>query len=147
MLLYCGVGEDSRESLELQGDQTSQSWRKSTLNIGWKDWCWSRISSYLATWWEELTHLKRPWSWERLKSVGEGDNRGWDGWIASPIQWTWTWTNSRRWWGTGKPGVLQAVGLLRVGYNLVTQQQIVYLHHFKQNTSWTWIFLFLGKRL
>ena len=43
----------------------------------------------LATWCEELTHLKRPWCWERLKVGGEGDDRGWDGWMASPTQWTW----------------------------------------------------------
>ena len=63
--------------------------RKSVLNIHWKDWCWSWNSSPLATWCEELTHLKRPWSWERLKVGGEGDNRGWDDRMASPTQWTW----------------------------------------------------------
>ena len=60
---------------------------KSVLNIHWKDWCWSWNSNTLATWWE-LTHWKRPWYWKRLKA-GEGDDRGWDGWMASPIQWTW----------------------------------------------------------
>ena len=63
---------------------------------------------YFATWCEELTHLKKPWCWERLKA-GEGDNRGWDGWMASPIQWTWVWAGSGSWWWTGKPGVLHAV--------------------------------------
>ena len=52
---------------------------------------------------------KRPWYWERLKAGGEGDNRGWDGWMASPIQWTSTWANSGRWWGTGKPSMLQSM--------------------------------------
>ena len=51
-------------------------------------WCWNWSSSTLATWYEELTHWKRPWCWERLKAGGEGDNRGWDGCVASPIQWT-----------------------------------------------------------
>ena len=60
---------------------------QSVLNIHWKDWCWSWNSNTLATWWEELTHLKRPWCWERLK-LGEGDNKGWDGWMASPTQGT-----------------------------------------------------------
>ena len=83
MLLNYGVGEDSWESLGLQRDSTSQSQRKSVLNIHWKDWCWS--SNTLTTWLEELTHLKRPWCWERLKAEGEGDDRGWDGWMASPI--------------------------------------------------------------
>ena len=68
----------------------------------------------LATWWEELTHLKRPWRWERLKAWGEGDDRGWDGWMVSPTQWTLAWADSRSWWWTGKPGVLQSTGLQRV---------------------------------
>ena len=81
------------------------------LNIHWKDWCWSWKSNTLATWCEELTHLKRPWCWERLKAGGEGDDRGWDGWTASLPQWTWVWTSSGSWWWTGKPGVLQSMGL------------------------------------
>ena len=64
----------------------------------------------LATWWEELTRWKRPWCWERLKIGGEGDNRGWDGWMTSLIQWTWVWTNSGRQWKIGKPGMLQSMG-------------------------------------
>ena len=70
---------------------------------------------------EKLTHWKRPWCWERLKAGGEGDNRGWDGWTASPTQWTWVWVNSRSWWWTGRPGVLRFMGLQRVGYNWVTE--------------------------
>ena len=70
--------------------------------------CWSWSSILLATWYEELTHWKRPWCWERLKTGGEGDDRGWDGWMASPTQWTWVWADSRRWWRTGKSGVLHA---------------------------------------
>ena len=58
--------------------------RKSTLNIHWKDWCWSWSSNILATWCKELTH---PDSWERLKAGGEGDDRRWDGWMASPTNW------------------------------------------------------------
>ena len=87
----------------------NQSW----TFIG-KDWCWSWNSNTLATWCEELTHLKRLWCWERLKTGGERDDRGWDGWMASPIQWAWTWANSGKWWGTGKPGVLQSMGSQRV---------------------------------
>ena len=64
MLLNCGVGEDSWESLGLQGDPT----RRSVLSVLWKDWCWSWNSSTLATWCEEVTHLKRPWCWERSES-------------------------------------------------------------------------------
>ena len=69
-----------------------------------------KLQSTLATWCEELTHLKRPWCCERLK-VGEGDDREWDGWMASPTQWTQVWVNSRSWWWTGRPGVLQSRGL------------------------------------
>ena len=58
--------------------------------------------------------LKRPWCWERLRAGGEGDNRGWDGWMASPTQWTWVWANSGRWWKTRKPGMLQSMGSPRV---------------------------------
>ena len=68
-------------------------------------------SNTLATWCEELTHLKRPWSWERLKAGGERDNRGWDGWMASPTRWAWVWMNSGCWWQTGRPGVLRFMGL------------------------------------
>ena len=80
----------------------------SVLNIHWKDWCWN--SNTLATWCEELTHLKRPWCWGRLKTWGEGDDRGWDGWMASPTQCTWVWVNSESWWWTGRPGMLQSMG-------------------------------------
>ena len=63
---------------------------------------------------EELTHLKRPWCWERLKVGGEGDNRGWDGWMASLTQCTWVWVNSQSWWWAGRPGVLWSMGSQRV---------------------------------
>ena len=72
MLSSCVAGEDSWESLGLQRDQTSQSWRKSTLNIHCKDWCWSWSSNMLATWCKELIYWKRPWCWERLRAGGEG---------------------------------------------------------------------------
>ena len=67
-------------------------------------------SNPLATWCEELTHWKRPWCWERLKSGGEGDDRGWDGWMVSLTQWTWVWVNSGSWWWTARFGVLQSMG-------------------------------------
>ena len=75
---------------------TSQFYRKSTLNSHRKNWCWSWNSNALATWYKVLTHCKRPWCWERLKAKGKGEGRGWDGWIASPTQWMWTWANSGR---------------------------------------------------
>ena len=87
----------------------------------WRDWCWSWNSNTLATWCEELTYLKRPCCWERLKTGGEGDDRGWDGWMASLTQWRWVWVNSGSWWWTGRPGVLQSMELQRVGHNWVTE--------------------------
>ena len=98
---YCGVGEDSWESLGLQGDPTSSFWRSSALGVLWKEWCWSWSSSTLATSCEELTHWKRLWCWEGLGARGKGDDRGWDDWMASPTWWTWGWVNSRSWWLTG----------------------------------------------
>ena len=121
MLLNCGVGEDFWESLGLQGDPTSPFWRRSVLNIHWKDWCWSWNSNNLATCYEALTHLKIPCCWERLKAGEEGDDRGWDGWMASLTQWTWIWVSSGNWWWTGKPGMLQSMGLQRVRHDWVTE--------------------------
>ena len=75
----------------------------------------------LATWWKELTRLKGPWCWERLRAGEEGDNRGWDRGIASLTQWTWIWVNSWSWWWTGRPGVLRSRESQRVGHNWVTE--------------------------
>ena len=74
-------------------------------------------SNTLPTWCEELTHWKRLWCWERLRARGEGDDRGWDYWMASSNQWTWVWVDSRSWWWTRRPGVLQSMGSQRVGHN------------------------------
>ena len=61
----------------------------------------------------ELTHLKRPWCWERLRAGGKGDDRGWDGWMASLTRWTWVWVNSGSWWWTGRPGVAVVHGVTK----------------------------------
>ena len=97
---------------------------------------WTRLSDWTELNWTELelgTAMKyisflmwrtdywiRPWCWERLKPGGEGDDGGWDGWMASPTQWTWVWISSGSWWWTGKPGVLQSMGSRRVGHDWVT---------------------------
>ena len=70
---------------------------------------------------EELTHLKRPCCWERLMAGGEGDDRGWAGWMASLTQWTWVWVSSGSWWWTGRPDMLQSMGLQRVRHDWVTE--------------------------
>ena len=99
-------------------------------------WCWRRLlrvnptspkysleglmlklKSNIWTWCKELSHLKRPWCWERLKAGGEGNNRGWDGWMASLTWWTWVCASLESWWWTGKPGVLQSMGSQRVRNN------------------------------
>ena len=121
MFLNCGVGEDSWESLGLQGDPTSPFWRRSALGFLLKEWCKSWNSSTLATSCEELTHWKRLWCWEGLGAGGEVDNRGWDGWMASRTQWTWVWVNSGSWWWTGRPGVLRFMGSQRVGRDWATE--------------------------
>ena len=70
---------------------------------------------------KEVTHLTRLWCWERLKARGEGDDRAWDGWMASLAWWTWVWAGSECWWWTGKTGVLQSLGLQRIGHDWVTE--------------------------
>ena len=97
------------------------------LNIHWKDWWWSWNSNTLATWCKELTHWKRPWCWERLRAR-EGDDRGWDGWMAPPTRWTWVCMNSGSWWWTGKPGVLRFMGSQRVRHYWVTELNWTELH-------------------
>ena len=189
MLLNCGVGEDSWESLGLQGDQTSQRIFIGRTNVEaetptlwppdakkWligkdpdagKDWMqeekgtteddlvgwhhrldghefeqasgvgegqgslvccslWGRRvrhdwATELTDWCKELTHWKRPWCWERLKAGGEGDNRGWDGSMASPAWWTWVWAISESWWWTGRLGVLWSMLSQRVGHDWGTE--------------------------
>ena len=143
MLLNCGVGEDSCESLGLQGDPTSPFWRRSALGFLWSEWCWSWNSSTLATSGEELTHWKRLWCWEGFRAGGEGDNRGWDGWMASPTWWTSVWVNSGKWWWTESPGMLRFMGLQRVRHDWATelnwsiQKYISYLP-FSQVTKALW---------
>ena len=136
MLLNYGVGEDSWESLWWQGDPTSPSWR-SVLGVHWKDWCWSWNSSTLATSCKELNRLKRPWCREGLR-VGEGNNRGWDGWMASPTRWAWVWVNSRSLWWTGRPGVLWFIMSQRVGHNWLTELNWIKPHYSKE---WQWYVL------
>ena len=90
------------QPVHLKGDQ---SW----IFIGRTD-AEAKMANTLATWCEELTHWKRLWWWARLKAGVEGDNRGWDGWMASLTQLTWIWAKSGRWWRTGKPSVLPSLG-------------------------------------
>ena len=121
MLLNCGVGEDCWESLDCQEIQPvhpkgNQFW----IFIGRTD-VEAEASNTLATWCEEMSHWNRPWCWEILKARGEGDDRRWDGWMASLIWWTWVWASSGSWWWTGKPGMLKSMGSQRVRHDWVTE--------------------------
>ena len=128
MPLNCGVGEDSWESLGLQGDPgCSLEGLMLKLKLQYFDSC------------EELTHWKRLWCWEGLGAGGEGDDRRWDGWMASLTQWTWVWVNSGSWWWTGRPGVLRFMGLQRVGHSWTTELNWTewYINSFELALSWT----------
>ena len=88
---------------------------------------------YFGHWCEELTYLKRPWCWERLKVGEEEGNRGQNGWMASPVRWIWVWVSSRSWWWTGKPAMLQSMGSQRIRYDWVTELNWAHLTY---SESW-----------
>ena len=117
------VMSDSLWPHGLQPTRLLCSWGFSrwVLGVHWKDWCWSWNSNTLPTWCKEMTHWKRHWCWERLRAGGEGDDRGWDGCMASLTQWTWVWMDSGSWWWTGRPGVLWFMGSQRIGHDWVTE--------------------------
>ena len=117
----CGVGlEKTLESpLDCKIQPVHPKGEQSWVFIGRR--CWSWNSNTLATLCEELTHLKRPWCLGRLTVGGEGDDRGWDGWMASLTQWTWVWVDSGSWWWTGRPSVLRFTGSQRVGHAWVSE--------------------------
>ena len=92
------------------------------LNVHWEDWCWRWGSNTLVTWYKYLIHWKRHLYWERLR-VREGDNRGWEGCMASPTQWTWISANSGIYWRTMKTVSHQSIGSQRVGHDLEMDQQ------------------------
>ena len=108
--------------IKLVHPKGNQSWVENGRN-----WCSNWNSSNLATWCNELTHWKRPWCWEILKAGEEGDRR-WDDWMASPIQWAWVWASSGSWWWTGRPGVLQSMGLQRVWHDWAAELSWRFCH-------------------
>ena len=146
MLLNCGVGEDSWCPLDCKEIQPvhpkgNQSWifiRRTNVEaetpILWppdaKNW---------------LIWKKKTWCWERLTEGGEGVGKGWDGFMASPAQCTWVWVNSRCWWWTGRPGMLQSTGSQKVEHNWATEliwtERWTFLHrkeviNFTKGSSW-----------
>ena len=118
MLLNCGVGEESWESLGLQEDATSPFWRRSALGFLWREWWWSWNSSPLATSCKELTHWKRLWCWEGLGAGGEGGRQRmtWLDGITDSMD-----VSSGSWWWTGRPGMLWFMGLQRVRHDWATE--------------------------
>ena len=115
-LLNCNDGEDAWESCTAR--RSNQSILKEIGPEYSLEGLMLKLKvQYFATWCNGLTYWKRPWCWERLKAGGEGDDRGWGGWMAPPTRWTWVWVNSRSWWWTGRPGVLWFMGLQRVAHD------------------------------
>ena len=68
-----------------------------------------------------ILQFQRPWCWDGLGAGGEGDDRGWDGWMASLTRWAWVWADSRSWWWTGRSGMLRFMGSQRVGHDWATE--------------------------
>ena len=114
MLSNCGAGEDLKIPWTARRSNQSPEYSLEGVMLKLK-------LQYLATLCEDLTHWKRPWCWERLMTGGEGDDREWDGWMASPTRWTWVSARSGSWWWTGRPGMLQSMGLQRTRHNWVTE--------------------------
>ena len=119
MLLNCGVGEDSW-LLRVSWTARRSNW--SILKEIGPDYSLEGLMLKLKL--QYFGHLMwRTDSFEKTVMLGKsegGRRRGWDGWMASPTQWTWVWVNSRSWWWTGRPGVLQSMGLQRVGHDWAT---------------------------
>ena len=88
---------------------------------------------------QKLTLWKRPWCWEWSKVGGEGINRRWDDWMASPTQWTWVWIGSESWWWTGKPGMLQSMGSQRVRHNWVSELNWMTYWFSLLSSIWVWV--------
>ena len=117
MLLNCGVGlESPLDCKEIQPvhPKGDQSW----VFIGRTD---AEAETPILWLPHAKIHWKRPWWWEGLGAGGEGDDRGWDGWIAAPTLWIWVWVNSGSWWWTGRPGVLRFMGSKRVRHDWATE--------------------------
>ena len=115
-IFECSVRGEPWQSLTLHGDQILKE-----INPKYSLEGLMLKLQHFGSWCEEPIHYKGPWCWKRLNAGGERDNREWDGWMASPTQWTWVSASSGRWWRTWKPGVLQSMGSQRVGHNWVTE--------------------------
>ena len=121
MLLNHGLGKTLESLLDCKEIQLVHSEGDQPWDFFGRNDAKAETPSSLATSCEELTHWKRLWCWEGLGAGGEGDDRGWDCWMASPTQWTWVWVNSGSWWWTGRPGMLRFMGSQRVGHDWATE--------------------------
>ena len=121
MLLNCGVGEDSWESLGLQGDPTSPFWRRSAPGISLEGMMLKLKLQYFGHLMQTVDSLEKTVMLGGIGDRREGNDRGWDGWMASLTRWTWVWVNSGSWWWTGRPGVLWFMGSQRVGHDWATE--------------------------
>ena len=119
MLLNCGVGEDSWESLALQGDQSIL--KEISPGCSLEGLMLKLKLQYFGHLMRRVDSLEKTLMLEGIGAGGEGDDRGWDGWMASPPQWMWVWVNSGSWWWTGRPGMLQFMGSQRVGHHWATE--------------------------
>ena len=121
MLLNCGVGEDPWESLGLQGVEPVNSKGNQPLFIGYSlEWLMLKLQ-YFGHLMRRADSLEKTLMLGKTEGRGEGDDRGWDGWMASPTQWMWVWVDSGSCWWTGRPGVLRFMGSQRVGHDWATE--------------------------
>ena len=118
MLLNCGVGEDLR--VPWTAGRSNQSILKEISPEYSLEGLMLKRQYFGHLMWR-TDSLEKPWCWERLKAGGKGDNRGWDGWMASPSWWTWVWASSGSWWWTGKPDVLHSMVLKGIGHDWTTE--------------------------
>ena len=121
MVLNCDVGENS-----LRVPWTARRSNQSILKEISPDYSLERLMlklklQYFDHLMRRIDSLEKTWCWLGLKAGREGDNRGWDGWMASLTQWTWVWVNSGSWWWTGRPGMLQSIGSQRIGHTWVAE--------------------------
>ena len=123
MLLNCGVGEDSWEFLQQQGDQTSQFLKEISPEYSLEGLTLKLKLQYFGHLKRRGDSLEKTLTLEKIETGGEGDNRGRNGWMVSPAQWTWVWAKSGRWWSTRKPGMLHSMQSQRVRHNWATEQQ------------------------
>ena len=105
-----------------------------------EDWCWNQNSQYFGHMMQNSDSLEKTLMLESLKAGGEGDDRGWDDWMASPTQWTWVWMDSGSWWWTGRPGVLRFMGSQRVCHLTELSQRLsLLLYCIQRSNSLSWV--------